>query len=56
MLHCLHRWFAYPDRHGRYILVEMARVGIGPLFYLAAVVFTKRVFVGKFKAGGKDLS
>ena len=56
MLLCLHRWFANPQRYGWYVLIRVARVGFGPFFNLAAVILVKRLVVGKFKAGKRDLS
>ena len=53
---CLHRWFANPQRYGWYIFIRVARVGFGPFFHLAAVILVKRLVIGKFKAGKRDLS
>ena len=53
---CLHRWFANPQRYGWYIFIRVARVGFGPFFNLAAVILVKRLVIGKFKAGKRDLS
>ena len=50
------RWFANPDRYGWYILIRVARVGFGPFFNLAAVILVKRVVIGKFAAGKRDMS
>ena len=53
---CLHRWFANPQHYGWYIFIRVARVGFGPFSNLAAVILVKRLVIGKFKAGKRDLS
>ncbi len=50
------RWFANPDRYGWYILIRVARVGFGPFFNLAAVILVKRLVIGRFTAGKRDMS
>ena len=50
------RWFANPQRYPWYIAIRLARAIIAPYFYLAAVLLVKRLIIGKFKAGPRDLS
>ena len=52
----MHRWFANPDRYGWYVLIRVARVGFSPFLNLAAVILVKRLVIGKFQAGKRDLS
>ena len=50
------KWFAKPKRFGWYILIRLARAVVTPLFYLAAVILVKRLVIGRFQAGPRDLS
>ncbi|BDA51313.1 probable peroxisomal-coenzyme A synthetase at N-terminal half [Coccomyxa sp. Obi] len=50
------RWFANPKRFGWYILIRIARAVFTPMFNLAAVIVVKKLVIGKFKPGPRDMS
>lgn len=50
------RWFSNPHRFGWYVLIRIARAVFTPIFYLAAVIVVKKLVIGKFTPGPRDLS
>jgi hypothetical protein len=50
------RWFAEPKRYGWYVAIRLSRVIVAPYFNLAAVLLVKRLVIGRFRPGPRDLS
>ncbi|TPX69966.1 hypothetical protein SpCBS45565_g02004 [Spizellomyces sp. 'palustris'] len=49
-------YFAAPARIGYHVLALIMRDTVSPFLYLAACILFKRLIIGKFKAGPRDLS
>jgi acyl-CoA synthetase (AMP-forming)/AMP-acid ligase II/acetyltransferase-like isoleucine patch superfamily enzyme len=49
-------YFAFPERVGFHYLAVVSRFCLVPFFRVFAVVLVKRLIIGKFKAGPRDLS